>query len=166
MNAKVCRTALASFAMALCLAPAAVIAKTSITIDLSEQQAYLYNSGKLVKTTRVSTGKSGFRTPTGSFRVSQKNVDHRSNIYGDYVSRSSGKIVRKDVDVRKDKRPPGTYFRGAPMRYFLRINGGIGMHAGYVPNYPASHGCIRLPKANAALFYQYAKIGTRVVVRH
>ena len=73
MNAKVCRTALASFAMALCLAPASVIAKTSITIDLSEQQAYLYNGGKLVKTTRVSTGKSGFRTPTGSFRISQKN---------------------------------------------------------------------------------------------
>ena len=58
----------------------------------------------------------------------------------------------ENVDLTKDRPPRGTVFRGAPMRYFLRVHGGIGMHAGYLPGYPASHGCIRLPKQMAAHF--------------
>ena len=52
----------------------------------------------------------------------------------------------ENVEADKDPRPRGTAFRGASMPYFLRIHGGIGMHAGYLPGYPASHGCIRLPE--------------------
>src|SRR5260370_41640900 len=68
-------------------------------------------------------------------------------------------------DVTKDPRPRGTVFRGAPMPYFLRIQGGIGMHAGYLPGYPASHGCIRLPKEMAVHFFQNAPVGTPVAIR-
>jgi hypothetical protein len=67
--------------------------------------------------------------------------------------------------VTKDRRPRGAVFRGAPMPYFLRIHGSIGMHAGYLPGYPASHGCIRLPKQMAVRFYRNAAIGTPVVIR-
>ena len=51
------------------------------------------------------------------------------------------------------------------MPYFMRIHGGIGMHAGYLPGYPASHGCIRLPKEMAVHFFENAKVGTPVTVR-
>jgi lipoprotein-anchoring transpeptidase ErfK/SrfK len=51
------------------------------------------------------------------------------------------------------------------MPYFLRIHGGIGLHAGYLPGYPASHGCIRLPKVMALKFFQDATVGTPVVIR-
>jgi hypothetical protein len=71
----------------------------------------------------------------------------------------------ENVDVTKDRRPRGTVFLGAPMPYFLRIHGGIGMHAGYLPGYPASHGCIRLPKQMAVHFFQNATIDTPVAIR-
>ena len=74
----------------------------------------------------------------------QKNRDHHSNLYGDYVD-SSGNVVVRNVGVMEDPKPPGTYFRGAPMPYFMRIYSGVGMHAGYLPGVPDSHGCIRMP---------------------
>lgn len=52
------------------------------------------------------------------------------------------------------------------MPYFLRLHGGIGMHAGYLPGYPASHGCIRLPQQMAVEFFKDATVGTPVVIRH
>ena len=74
-------------------------------------------------------------------------------------------IVKENVDVRTDPKPAGTIFIGAPMPYFLRIVGGIGMHAGYLPGYPASHGCIRMPESKAKRFYEAARLGTPVTVK-
>jgi lipoprotein-anchoring transpeptidase ErfK/SrfK len=145
--------------------PASLLGTPMITIDLSNQKALLYKGDTLVGVSRVSTGKSGFRTPTGSYRISQKNPNHRSNLYGDYVD-SAGRVVKANVDIRKDSRPAGTHFRGAPMSYFMRFNGGIGMHAGYLPGYPASHGCVRMPRQMASLFYQNVGTGTRVKVTY
>jgi lipoprotein-anchoring transpeptidase ErfK/SrfK len=139
--------------------------KPRIVIDLEQQRAYFYRGGKIVGISVVSTGREGYDTPSGEFRITQKDLTHLSSIYGDYVDRSSGQVVMENVDVTKDPRPPGTVFRGAPMPYFLRIHGGIGMHAGYLPGYPASHGCIRLPKEMAAHFFQNAAIGTPVAIR-
>jgi lipoprotein-anchoring transpeptidase ErfK/SrfK len=137
--------------------------KPRIIIDLEQQRAYFYKGGEVVGVSVVSTGREGYDTPSGEFRVTQKDLTHLSSIYGDYVDRS-GQVVMENVDVTKDPRPPGTVFRGAPMPYFLRIRGSIGMHAGYLPGYPASHGCIRLPKAMAIHFFQNAPIGTPVVI--
>jgi lipoprotein-anchoring transpeptidase ErfK/SrfK len=138
--------------------------KPRIVIDLEQQRAYFYRGGKVVGISVVSTGREGYDTPSGEFRITQKDLTHVSSIYGDYVDRSE-QVVVENVDVTKDPRPPGTAFRGAPMPYFLRIHGGIGMHAGYLPGYPASHGCIRLPKEMAAHFFQNAAIGTPVAIR-
>jgi lipoprotein-anchoring transpeptidase ErfK/SrfK len=138
--------------------------KPRIVIDLEQQRAYFYRGGKIVGISVVSTGREGYDTPSGEFRITQKDLTHVSSIYGDYVDRS-GQVVMENVDATRDTRPRGTVFRGAPMPYFLRIHGGIGMHAGYLPGYPASHGCIRLPKEMAAHFFQNAVIGTPVAIR-
>ena len=138
--------------------------KPRIVIDLNEQRAYFYRGNKTVGISIVSTGREGYDTPSGEFRVTEKDPTHVSSIYGDYVDRS-GQVMVENVDVTKDRRPRGAVFRGAPMPYFLRIHGSIGMHAGYLPGYPASHGCIRLPKAMAIRFYRNAAVGTPVVIR-
>ncbi|HYY30521.1 MAG TPA: L,D-transpeptidase family protein [Chthoniobacterales bacterium] len=138
--------------------------KPRIVIDLSDQRAYFYRGDQMVGVSVVSTGREGYNTPSGEFSVIEKDPTHVSSIYGDYVDHS-GQVVEENVDAAKDPRPRGTVFRGAPMPFFLRIHGGIGMHAGYLPGYPASHGCIRMPKVMALRFYQNAAIGTPVVIR-
>ena len=139
--------------------------KPKIVINLDDQRAYFYRGNEVVGISVISTGREGYSTPSGEFSVVEKDPTHVSSIYGDYVGRS-GQVVVENVDVRKNSRPHGAVFRGAPMPYFPRIHGGIGMHAGYLPGYPASHGCIRLPREMAALFFQNAPIGTSVVIQH
>ena len=136
--------------------------RVAIIVDLSGQHAYLYRGGDVVLTAPVSTGREGYDTPAGRYRVIEKDIDHRSSIYGAYEQ--YGRIVKENVDVRKDSRPPGSTFVGAPMPYFLRIVGGVGLHAGYLPGYPASHGCIRMPQSKAERFYAAARVGTPVTV--
>ncbi len=136
-----------------------------IKISLSEQRAYFYKGDQLVGVSLVSTGREGYRTPTGSFKIIQKNKDHRSNLYGDYVD-AAGNVVMRDVGVRKDPRPPGTRFLGASMPYFMRVHGATGMHAGFLPGYPASHGCIRMPEFMARTFFNNAPLGTPVTITH
>lgn len=137
----------------------------SITINLAEQRAYFKRGDTVVGETPVSSGREGYRTPAGTFKVTQKSRDHVSNLYGDYVD-SHGNVIMENVGVHRDKRPSGTRFRGASMPYFLRFNGAVGMHAGYLPGYPASHGCIRLPMEMAGHFYHAASHGTPVIVRY
>ncbi|MFZ4483623.1 MAG: L,D-transpeptidase family protein [Chthoniobacterales bacterium] len=135
----------------------------AITIDLREQKAFFYKGGKLVGVSMISSGREGYGTPSGSFSIMQKNKDHVSNLYGDYVD-SAGNVVVANVGVNKDPRPPGTSFRGAPMPYFMRIHGGVGMHAGFLPGFPASHGCIRMPEQMAEIFFANVSHGTPVQV--
>jgi hypothetical protein len=139
--------------------------KPRIVIDLDQQRANFYKGDQLVGVSVVSTGREGYNTPSGEFRIIEKDREHVSSIYGDYVDQS-GQVIVPNVEFNKDPRPPGTIFRGAPMPYFLRIHGGIGMHAGYLPGYPASHGCIRLPQQMAVEFFKDATVGTPVVIRH
>jgi lipoprotein-anchoring transpeptidase ErfK/SrfK len=136
--------------------------KVAILIDLPDQQASLTKGGEVLLTAPVSTGREGHDTPAGHYTVIEKDIDHRSSIYGAYVQ--DGTIVRKNVDVRKDPRPPNATFVGASMPYFLRIIGGIGLHAGYLPGYPASHGCIRMPESKAKRFFEAARDGTPVTI--
>jgi hypothetical protein len=139
--------------------------KPRIVIDLDQQRAYFYKEDRMVGVSIVSTGREGYDTPPGEYQVTEKDQNHVSSLYGDYVD-PNGQVVLENVESDKDPRPPGTIFRGASMPYFLRIHGGIGMHAGYLPGYPASHGCIRLPEKMAVEFFQHAAVGTPVEIRH
>jgi lipoprotein-anchoring transpeptidase ErfK/SrfK len=133
----------------------------SIIINLNKQTAAFYKGAKLVGISAISSGREGFDTPSGDYKISQKDLNHASNLYGDYVD-ASGNVVVKDVDV--DPCPPGLSFRGAPMPYFMRITGGVGMHQGFLPGVPDSHGCIRMPEKMAKLFWANAPQGTPVIV--
>jgi lipoprotein-anchoring transpeptidase ErfK/SrfK len=106
-----------------------------IDIDLSSQQATLYKQGAPVLSTEISTGRSGFATPTGQFVITDKKQNHVSSIYK------------------------------VPMPYFMRLNcRDFGMHQGYVTGSPASHGCIRLPAAIARRLFKEVPIGTLVTI--
>jgi len=134
-----------------------------IVVDLSEQKAYLYHRKEVVAVSPISSGREGKNTPVGQFSVIEKDIDHRSSLYGNYVR--NGRIVKENVDIRKGGRPPGSRFEGVPMPYFLRFSGACGLHAGNVPGYPASSGCVRLPKRQAKRFYDVVRLGTPVTVR-
>src|SRR5579862_2340484 len=92
----------------------------SIQISLSEQRAYFYKGGKLAGVSWISTGREGLNTVTGNFHIIQKDKDHKSSVYGDYVD-AKGVVVKKDVEKGKDPVPPGAHFDGSPMPYFMRI---------------------------------------------
>jgi lipoprotein-anchoring transpeptidase ErfK/SrfK len=136
-----------------------------IRIALGEQKAYFYKGGELVGVSAISSGREEFYTPTGRYKIIQKNRHHKSNLYGDYVD-ADGNVIQKDVDVKKDPKPPGAKFDGAKMPYFMRIVGGVGMHEGFLPGYPASHGCIRMPGFMAEAFFANVAMGTPVEVTH
>lgn len=139
-----------------------------IEVDLSEQKARVYKTGggkkHLVIETQVSTGKSGYSTPTGSYRIQEKKVEKRSTLYGSWHD-SSGAEVRSSGEAWN---PPagGSRFVGSEMPYWMRFNGGIGMHVGYVPDYPASHGCIRVPSGVQPLIFSKVGVGTQVTVTY
>jgi L,D-transpeptidase catalytic domain len=133
----------------------------SLVIRLSHQRAYFYKAGEMVGVSTISTGREGFGTPRGNFKILQKDKDHASSLYGDYVDAKGG-IIRRDIDRSKDPLPPGAKFDGAKMPFFMRITGGVGMHEGFLPGYPASHGCIRMPRAMAEAFFKSVEVGTPV----
>ena len=137
--------------------------KPSIKISIGEQRAYFYKGEQLVGISQLSTGREGLDTPSGKYKITQKDLDHASSRYGDYVD-ANDNVVVPNIDNEKDPKPPGTKYKGAPMPYFMRIVGGIGMHAGYLPGYPASHGCIRMPEFMAENFFNTVSLGTPVTV--
>jgi len=117
-----------------------LLAYQEIVVDLSEQKAYAIEDGYVIFEGRISSGKAGRETPNGEFRILQKKRKHISNLW---------------------PKPNG----GAKMPYMMRLtNSGIAMHLGYVPNRPASHGCIRLKRGFAQRMYRWAKVGTPVYV--
>lgn len=135
----------------------------SIEIDLNTQKAYLLHDGRRVNESPVSSGRSGHLTPTGTFEVLQKDPDHFSSLYGQFVDRESGRVVVSGADASMPV-PHGCLFKRAPMRFFLRFEGAAGMHAGVLPGYAASHGCVRMPLSKAKLFYNSAELGSMVKV--
>jgi chemotaxis protein histidine kinase CheA len=139
-----------------------------IEVSLGEQRARVYRKDgaakHLVIDTRISSGKPGHATSTGTFQIKEKLVAKQSTLYGTWVN-SSGETSGSSSDSRS--RPAGaSRFVGADMPYWMRINGGIGMHIGYVPDYPASHGCIRVPEAIQPLIYSKVGVGTSVTISH
>jgi lipoprotein-anchoring transpeptidase ErfK/SrfK len=134
----------------------------SIEIDLQDQTAYLIRNGRIVLSTPISSGRYGHLTSGGSFKVVEKERNHFSSIYGRIVDRYGRTVVADaDVDMRV---PRGCKFVPAPMRYFVRFDGANGLHAGILPGYPASHGCVRLPEENAIAIFNAVGVGTPVTV--
>ena len=135
-----------------------------VVVSLPKQRAYLMTGEQIVIDSPISSGKRGHTSPTGHLHVLEKDPNHHSSLYGDFVD-SSGRIVRAGVSARIDAAPSGTHFAGAAMKWFMRLTeDGVGMHIGILPGYPASHGCIRMPPEGAKLFYDHVKVGTPVDV--
>lgn len=107
-----------------------------IVVSLPEQLAYVYRNGVRIAVSTVSTGKRGYETPTGVFTILQKSREHYSNLYDN-----------------------------APMPFMQRLTwDGVALHAGKVPNYPASHGCVRLPYAFSEKLFGITSQGMTVVI--
>ena len=107
-----------------------------LIVNTSTQRAVLFRNGVPIAASTVSTGRPGHRTPIGVFTVLQKHVEHYSSKYDN-----------------------------APMPYMQRLTWyGVALHAGNLPGYPASHGCIRLPAGFAKLLYQITSLGMTVVI--
>ena len=136
--------------------------KVSLVVDLTAQEAYLYAGGQLALKAPISTGREGYNTSPGRYKIIQKDIDHQSSIYGEYVK--DGIVIKADANVYKDPKPRGAMFVGAPMPYFMRIYDGVGLHEGDLPGYPASHGCIRMPGSKARRFFDAVELGTPVKV--
>jgi lipoprotein-anchoring transpeptidase ErfK/SrfK len=116
--------------------PAVAAGSVRVLVSIPQQRLWVFRGRELVATSRVSTGKRGHATPTGTFPILQKRVEHYSNIYDN-----------------------------APMPYMQRLtHSGIALHGGRVPGYPASHGCIRLPHAFARRLFNLTNFNTRVIV--
>ncbi len=114
-----------------------IYAAKEIIIDLNNQKIYAIEDSVIMMDDKISSGKKGYRTPAGKFKILEKQRHHISTIYN------------------------------LPMPYMLRLtNGGVAIHQGYVPNYPASHGCIRVPKRFAEKLFYWTPHRTTVHVTY
>ena len=136
--------------------------QTAVIINLTEQTAYLLEGRRVAFVSPIASGKAGFGTPIGNFRVISKDLNHQSGTFG-LVSDSYGRIVNPNATPNSYV-PPGCHYIPAPMPYFMEFSKYVGMHAGYLPGYPASHGCVRMPRDLAAEFFAQVQIGTPVKV--
>lgn len=108
----------------------------SVVVSIASQRAYVYRDSRLIGLSTVSTGAPGHDTPVGAYPILQKKVAHRSNLYND-----------------------------APMPYMQRLTwDGVALHAGRIPGYPASHGCVRLPRAFAQTLFRATSIDSLVTI--
>lgn len=136
----------------------------SLVIRLSTQRAVLHVKDVPVFDFPISTGKEKYETPTGEFVILEKDADHMSNLYGT-IRDAKGKHVKSNAESGKDKIPKGGEFKGAPMKFFMRLTyGGVGLHVGKVPRVPSSHGCIRVLPETCKLVYNKVREGTPVSI--
>jgi len=133
-----------------------------IEVNLSKQVARVYYGDKLVGQSPICAGRPGFRTPTGEFKVISKRKNHNSNLYGSWVDSTGAYAGEASAS---DTPPNGMTYVPAPMPYFMRLTyGGVGFHEGVIQGYPASHGCLRLPKEMAAKFFEHIPKNTKVII--
>lgn len=135
-----------------------------VEILLDVQRGRLYINDTIAMDFPVCSGRvGGHETPKGTFRISQKAKDYRSNRYGNFVN-AAGKVVKYNVST-SDSRPAGTTFRGASMPYWMRFNGAVGMHVGSVHREGQSHGCVRVPVEACEILFDKLAVGSRVIVK-
>ena len=137
---------------------------STVEISLKEQRGLLLVDGGVAMDFPVATGKASHPTPKGAYKIIEKKEDHKSSLYGRIVS-SEGQTVVSDADSRDHSVPQGGRFVGAPMPYWMRLTPtGVGMHVGYVPGRPASHGCIRLKRDVAVQLFDILDLGSPVAI--
>lgn len=135
-----------------------------IRISRKEQKAYFYKDNTLVGVSRISSGKEATGTRPGRFKITQKSKNHKSSLYGVIKDKATGETINDNADFRVDKPGPGQVQYHAPMPNFMRFDGGIGLHTGFLPGYPASHGCVRMPHHMSEKFFENVSVGTPVIV--
>jgi lipoprotein-anchoring transpeptidase ErfK/SrfK len=136
---------------------------TRIEVSISEQKVTVYQGDTVAGMSPVTTGKPGHDTVPGHYTIIKKDIDHKSNLYGLLLD-ANGYVVDGNANAGQ-KVPPGLKYDSADMPYYMQIrDDGTGLHAGFLPGYPASHGCIRLPNAFAELLYSNVSPGTPVDV--
>jgi hypothetical protein len=136
---------------------------TRVEVRIGEQKVYVYQGDDVAAESPITTGKPGHETPPGHYTILVKDIDHKSNLYGVFLD-AHGYVLSGDAKAG-DTPPAGSVYDAADMPYYMRIrDDGVGMHAGYLPGYPASHGCIRLPHAFAELLFSNVSVGTPVDV--
>lgn len=136
-----------------------------IRISLPDQIAEFERGDRPIGWCYVATGKEGFGTAPGDYRITEKIVDKYSNRYG-WIEDEFGNVINSDASV-DDRVPEGMIYVPAPMPYWMRLTShGIGMHGGYIPEpgKPASHGCIRMPKRFVPILFDSVEVGTPVVI--
>lgn len=144
--------------------PAGLTGRKLIVIDTRLQQAKYYVGGRQVGMSAISSGKAGHITPKGTFKVLSKDADHRSSSYGSVVDKYGNTIISNFE--RGMAIPAGGIYEGAPMTNGMQLTtGGIWMHEGMVTSAPESHGCIRLPKEMAKIFFDNTPVGTPVIIK-
>jgi lipoprotein-anchoring transpeptidase ErfK/SrfK len=147
---------------ALLLRSQVLASETRVIINLSDQKVSLVQQGRITLVSPIASGKPGWSTPTGNFKIFNKDVDHQSQSFGLVVD-AYGRVVNSNATPSSHV-PRGCHYQPAPMPYFMEFSPAVGMHAGYLPGYPASHGCVRMPADLAALFFHQVHIGTPVTV--
>jgi hypothetical protein len=147
---------------AVLLGSAGMASQTRVIINLSDQTASLVQQGRITLVSPIASGKPGWSTPTGNFSIFNKDIDHRSRSFGLVVD-AYGRVVNSNATPGSHL-PRGGHYEPAPMPFFMEFSPAVGMHAGYLPGYPASHGCVRMPRDLAILFFERVRIGTPVTV--
>jgi hypothetical protein len=135
---------------------------TSVVINLTEQTAYLFENGRVALVSPIASGKEGWGTPTGRFYITKKDVNHVSADFGLVVD-GYGRIVNPNA-TPSSRVPLGCHYMAAPMPDYMQFGRFLGMHGGFLPGYPASHGCVRMPHDLAAEFFARVEVGTPVEV--
>lgn len=134
-----------------------------IVVDLRRQVAEFWRGGHIIGVAAISSGVENRRTPAGDYKILEKDIDHVSSKYGT-VEDGAGNVVNIDATPGSAV-PPGCRYVPAPMHYFMRLSyEGVGMHQGFLPGYPASHGCIRMDRNVVPKFYENAYVGMPVRV--
>lgn len=144
--------------------PAGLTGERLIVVDTGLQQAKYYIGGQQVGISAISSGKAGHGTPQGTFTILSKDKDHKSSTYGSVVD-AAGNVMVQDYTVGQPM-PAGGRYRGAEMNFGMQITRtGIWMHEGIVTSAPESHGCIRLPRKMAQIFFENTPVGTKVIIK-
>lgn len=144
--------------------PAGLDGPRRIVIDTELQRAYYSINGRQVGWSTISSGKAGKDTPKGVFPIIAKDEDHISSTYGSVVDAAGNTLISNYT--KGEPMPPGGIYKGAPMTYGMQLTwGGIWMHEGLVTSAPESHGCIRLPRRMARIFFENTPVGTPVEIK-
>jgi lipoprotein-anchoring transpeptidase ErfK/SrfK len=136
--------------------------QTAVRIDLTRQTAYLVENGRVALISPIASGKEGWGTPTGKFRIISKDLNHVSADFGLIVD-AYGRTIDPNATPSTPV-PPGCRYMPAPMPNYMQLGPYFGMHGGYLPGYPASHGCVRMPSDLAAEFFARVQVGTSVEI--